>query len=345
MSRQYHLHFTTRKEGFSMNKNQAWGIYAQYIRDFINMKRSLGFKYENQEHILLQFDRLTTEEGETKVGISKELADKWCERRSNESDRSRYFRCVCISQLSSYLCNLGIRSYIPRLPPFQSTFTPYIYSKKEIASIFNAADALITPKRIMNSIIFIVPTLIRLLYGTGIRVGEALYLQNKDVNLSENYILVKDSKNSKQRIIPISESLSEVCQDYINHREKLPVLQSDDSPFFISLNGCACIKRTFYRYFRIVLKAAGIPYTGNHRGPRIHDIRHTSACHAMVNLAESGVDLYTSLPILSTYLGHQSLDATNGYVRLTATMYPDLLKDVDMICLNVFPNIENYETD
>ena len=62
-------------------------------------------------------------------------------------------------------------------------------------------------------------------------------------------------------------------------------------------------------------------------------------------MAESGVDLYTSLPILSTYLGHQSLGATNGYVRLTATMYPDLLKDVDMICLNVFPNIENYETN
>jgi integrase/recombinase XerD len=328
-----------------MNKNQAWGIYASYIRNFINMKRSLGFKYENQEHILLQFDRFTLEKGETKVGISKELADKWCERVSNESDGSRYFRCVCISQLSSYLCNLGIRSYIPRLPPFQSTFTPYIYSKKEIASIFNAADSLITSGRWMNSIIFIVPTLLRLLYGTGIRIGEALSLQNKDVKLKENQKLVKDSKNGKQRIIHISESLSEVCQDYINHRKKLPVLQSDDSPFFISLNGFVCIYRTVYRYFRIVLKAAGIPYTGNHCGPRIHDIRHTAACHALAKMAESGVDLYASLPILSTYLGHQSLDATNGYVRLTATMYPDLLKDVDMICLNVFPNIENYETN
>ena len=328
-----------------MSKKQAWGIYAPYIREFINMKKSFGFKYVRQERILLHFDRFTTERGETEVGISKELADKWGEQRDNESDGYRYYRCVCISQLSSYLCRIGIRSYIPRLPPFKITFTPYIYSKKEMTAIFNAADALIISRRNMNSIIFIVPTLLRLLYGTGIRIGEVLSLQNKDVNLSENYILVKDAKNGKQRVTPISESLSAVCQDYINHRKKLPVLQSDDSPFFISLNGSASVPHTFIWYFRIVLRTAGIPYTGNYRGPRIHDIRHTFACHALANMAESGVDLYTSLPVLSTYLGHQSLSATNGYVRLTAAMYPELMKDVDMICLNVFPNIKNHEAN
>lgn len=329
-----------------MNKNQAWGIYDPYIRDFINMKRDFGFKYEKQESILLRFDRFIAEKGETKVGISKELADKWCERRSNESDGNRYNRCVCISQLSSYLCGLGIRSYIPRLPPIQSSFTPYIYSKKEMSAIFKAADALLMCRKNMNSIIIIVPTLLRVLYGTGIRIGEALSLQNKDVNLSENYIMVKDSKNGKQRIIPISESLSAVCKDYLNHRKRLPVMQSGDTPFFISLNGSATNPHIFLIwYFRIVLRAAGIPYTGNYRGPRIHDIRHTFSCHALANMVESGVDLYTLLPILSTYLGHQSLNATNAYVRLTAAMYPGLLKDVDMICLNVFPNVKNYETD
>ena len=328
-----------------MNKNQAWGIYAPYIRDFVTMKRSFGFKYIKQECMLLRFDKFTIEEGETKVGISKELADKWCELRSNESDGNRYFRCVCISQFSSYLNSLGIRSYIPRLPPYKSTFIPYIYSKKEIAAIFSAADALIASGRRMRSIIFIVPTLLRVLYGTGLRIGEALSLHNKDVNLSENYIMVQDSKNGKQRIIPISESLSAVCQDYIYHRRKLPVLQTDDSPFFISLNGSATIPHTFRGWFQVVLRIAGITYAGNYHGPRIHDIRHTTACHALAKMAESGVDLYTSLPVLSTYLGHQSLNATNGYVRLTAAMYPGLLKEVDMICLNVFPNVENYETD
>jgi len=321
-----------------MSKNQAWGIYAPYIRDFVNIKRSLGFKYLKQEQILLRFDRFTIERSETELGVSKELADTWCKRRNNESDGNRYLRCVCISQFFSYLCNLGIRSYIPRLPPYQSSFTPYIYSKKEITAIFNAADALLISRRNMNTMIFIVPTLLRVLYGTGIRIGEALSLKNKDINLSENYIVVKDSKNEKQRIIPISESLSAVCKDYLHYRSKIPVLQSDDSLFFISLNGSAINPHTFLIwYFRIVLRAAGIAYTGNYRGPRIHDLRHTFSCHALAKMAESGIDLYTSLPVLSTYLGHQSLSATNGYVRLTAAMYPGLIKDVDMICLNVFP--------
>jgi integrase len=328
-----------------MRKNQFGGIYAPYIQQFIDLKRGLGFKYVLQEGILLRFDKFTIERGETEVGISKELADKWCERWNNESDSYRYNRCICLSQLSSYLCNLGVRSYIPRIPRRKITFTPYIFSKKEVTSIFNAADALVTPGRVMRSIIFIVPALIRLLYSTGIRVGEALSLQNKDINLIDNYIIIKDSKNGHQRMIPISESLSSVCQKYINYREKLPVLQSDNSSFFIALNGSACKYDTVYSNFRFVLKTAGIPFIGNGHGPRIHDIRHTFACHALAKMAESGIDLYTSLPLLSTYLGHQSLSATNGYVRLTAAMYPDLLKEVDMICLNVFPNVKTYETN
>ena len=328
-----------------MSKYKLWGVYAPYIKQFIDLKRSLGFKYVAEEYIYRRFDQFTIERGETEIGISKELADKWCERWNNESDSSRINRCLCISQLSSYLCKLGIRSYIPRIPRNKSTFTPYIFSKKEITAIFNTADSLVAPKRIMNSIIFIVPTLIRLLYGSGLRVGEALSLSNKDFNLRENYIIVKDSKNGTERMIPISESLSAVCQDYINYRKKLPVPQSENSPFFTSLNGSACMQHTFYRYFRIVLKAAGIPYIGNCHGPRIHDLRHSFAVASLVKMAESGVDLYTSLPVLSTYLGHKSLSSTNTYVRLTAEMYPRLLKDVDMVCLNVFPNVKNYATN
>jgi hypothetical protein len=59
-------------------------------------------------------------------------------------------------------------------------------------------------------------------------------------------------------------------------------------------------------------------------------------------MAEQGIDLYCSLPTLSTYLGHQSLEATDAYVRLTAEMYPGLIKDVDLICLNVFPKTPLY---
>jgi integrase/recombinase XerD len=328
-----------------MNRFSLWGIYAPYIRQFIDLKRSLGFKYITEETIYSIFDRFTTEMGETKVGISKELAEKWCECKNNESDTYRFHRCLCLSHLSSYLCKIGIPSYIPQLPRIKSSFTPYIFSKDEIAAIFNAADTLIAQRKMMNSIIFVMPALLRLLYGTGLRIGEALALRNKDINLTENFFIIRDSKNGKQRMIPISESLSAVCKEYVQHRDSFPLSKSENGFFFVSLNGYACSIDAVYRRFQDILKIAGIPFIGNHHGPRVHDLRHTFAVTSLAQMAESGVDLYAVMPILSTYLGHQSLNATDSYVRLTSEMYPALLRNINMICLNVFPDIKYHESN
>ena len=53
-----------------MSKNQVWGIYAPYIRQLIDLKRALGFKYVTEEYIYLRFDQFTIERGETETGIS-----------------------------------------------------------------------------------------------------------------------------------------------------------------------------------------------------------------------------------------------------------------------------------
>lgn len=328
-----------------MYNRAIWGIYAPYIRQFIDFKRSLGFKYVTEEIIYSIFDRVTIELGETKVGISKELSDKWCERKNNESESYWIHRAGCLVRLSSYLCKIGIRSYIPRLPRHKSTFVPFVFSKNEMESVFAAADALRTKHKMMNSIILIMPALIRLLYGTGLRIGEALALRNQDVNLIDNFLVVRDSKNGKQRMIPLSDSLSKVCRGYVFYRNALPLFISNESPFFMSLNGSPCSSGTVYEWFRDILIIAGIPFTGNHHGPRLHDLRHTFAVTSLAQMAESGIDMYGSLPILSTFLGHQSLSATDTYVRLTAEMNPGLLKDIDMVCLNLFPEIKSHEAN
>jgi integrase len=52
------------------------------------------------------------------------------------------------------------------------------------------------------------------------------------------------------------------------------------------------------------------------------------------------IDLYCALPILSTYLGHTSISATQRYVRLTAEFYPDLINKVSLTCAYVFPEVK-----
>lgn len=328
-----------------MNRNYN-SIYGLHIKQFVDMKIKLGFKYRTSSGILSQMDKLAEGNKEISPGITKEFAEKWSERLPNESEFYRYARVRLLAQFSSYLCDLGIQSFIPKLLAHpKSTFIPYIYSQKEIDSIFRVCDELRLQRANMNSCIICLPALIRLLFGTGLRISEALAIKNQDVNLEEKYLLIKDSKNSKERIIPISASLATVCEEYVNHRDRLPLRKIKTGYFFVKLNGSKCSCYGIHHRFKECLAKAGIAYIGRGHGPRLHDLRHTFAVTSLANMAEAGIDLYASLPILSNYLGHQSLDSTNHYVRLTANMYPSLLKDVNMVCLDVFPKFNNYEAD
>lgn len=320
-------------------------IYGLYIKQFIQLKRKLGFKYVTEAFTLSKIDDLALKTNQSSVGITREFADIWAEKRLNESDGYRYHRIFVLAQLSSYMNDIGIVSLIPRLPRFpKSSFVPYIYSQKEIAALFKACDKLRIGISHINSCLFCMPVLLRLLYATGIRLGEALVLTDDDVNLEEKYIRIKDSKNGKQRIIPIAISLVNVCKEYLKYRDLLPFQKSKTGYFFVNASGNKC-GQGVRQWFRKCLELANIPYLGEKQGPRIHDLRHTFAVTSLASMAESGMDLYVSLPILSNYLGHQCIDSTNHYVRLTASMFPDLVSELDKTCMDVFPKYKNYETN
>lgn len=330
-----------------MNEIFYQSIYAPYISDLISFKRALGFKYVEEARIFRRFDAFIVKEEIKQIGITRELFEKWRDQIPGESDNYKYARCVCLNQLAAYLSDVGITSHISRLPKRRSSFIPYIFSKQEINNLFEASNRIEISHRRMNSVIFSIPILLRFLYSTGLRIGEALSLNNEDINLSDNFLVVKDSKNGKERLVPLSETLSLSCKKYLKYKEKLPINIFADSPFFISLNGARYTQSEAYYWFRKLLIKCNIPFIGNehqHRGPRIHDLRHTAACHALAQMAENGMDLYCSLPILSAFLGHQSLKATDLYVRLTAEMYPELIHKMDIEYLTVFPKIE-YESN
>ena len=317
------------------------------MSQFIDMKRKLGFEYKTGSFILSKIDNLAEIRKETSPGITKDFAEDWSKKQPNESEHYRCDRIRFLVQFSSYLCDVGIQSYIPKLPrSSQHTFIPYIYSKQEIDDIFKASDKLrLKSHANFNTSLISIPALIRLLYCTGIRINEALAIRKRDINLDEKYLRITDSKNGKERIIPISDSLVSVCKEYVGYRNHLLQSNIQSEYFFVRLNGQKCSYKSIGKWFKKCLNGANIKYMGEKYGPRIHDLRHTFAVTSLANMADSGIDLYASLPILSCYLGHQSLDATNHYVRLTANMYPDLIKDVDMICLDVFPKFKNYEAN
>jgi integrase/recombinase XerD len=83
-----------------------------------------------------------------------------------------YSKVKVVKQLAEYLLDQGIKTYVPQLPKYRrGTFIPYIYSYEEINAIFRACDSLRMKCKSVASCIFIMPCLLRLLYGTGIRIS------------------------------------------------------------------------------------------------------------------------------------------------------------------------------
>lgn len=329
-----------------MNKSFNHGIYTGLIKQYIAYKRSLGFKMEDTEERLRRFDRLTITRGDISIGISRELFQQWSIPFPSESDVNRYGRISILRQFSSYLQMIGYHSYIPQLPKYKSTFIPHIFTKTEIASIFQASDKLFLKRRYMYSQICVMPTLLRMLYSTGLRVGEALNLKHRDVNLDGRYLVLRACKNGQERVVPLSGSLVEVCKDYYAYKQKQLIDTGQDTYFFTALDGSKCWPVTVYEHFRTVLYKAGISHKGRGKGPRLHDLRHTFCVNALIKRSEAGLDIYYSMPILSIYVGHQSVEATSKYVRLTSEMYPDLLNKVNSAYKYIFPEIGiEYSSD
>jgi len=313
---------------------KMYGIYASHIEQYLAFKRNLGFKLRDIDYIFRQFDQLTITRKENTVGITKELSDAWCEKRPNESSGTRHARVSAISVFARFLCDSGITCYVSEVPVRNKYFTPYIFTRDQARQIIMASDGYIPVKITGKGAHQMVPVLFRLLYGTGLRVGEALTLNDKDVDTEAGHIIVRESKNGMERLVPISDSLTMVCARYRRSKNNH---QLRSTLFFTKDDGSPCGKCTVYAFFRQALWEVGIPHQGRGLGPRVHDLRHTFACHALAAMAESGEDLYHALPILSTYLGHKTLESTDKYVRLTAEMYPDLLKRESNLSASVFP--------
>lgn len=320
-------------------------VLAPYMRLMLQRKEAAGIVASRAKWILKEFDTFVNSEHLESPRITESFIDKWNKTRIADSAGTMYAKYSTWHQLATFMCRCGCECYIPRLPrqPKPDT-TPYIYTNEQIASIFKAADEYRLRNINMNNTMFPMPVLLRLLYGTGMRISEALSTKNADLHLDENYIHLKKTKNGHERIVPVDVSLNKVLHEYIAYRDRMPLkgVSSLDQPLFIKPDGTELTRGSVLSNFKKLLEKCRIPYKGNHAGPRIHDLRHTFAVHALVQMSQSGMDLYASLPILSTCLGHTTLSATEQYVRLTCSMYPELENQCSSINAFVYPKVYKH---
>lgn len=315
-------------------------ILAKEINRLIEIKRSMGFNVLQYRYMLKEIDDYVHSQNLETPIISRELIDGWLKTRINDSPRTLYAKYTVWAQVARNMRRNGYVCYIPKLPPLPKVdFIPYIYTHEQVSRLFEECDNLVVVNKKKNVGLFCMPILYRLLYSTGLRISEALSIRNEDINIEQKYIIIRKSKNGAERIVPICESLFLALKQYESYRNRIPIegIKLPKYLYFIKLDGTAISSGSVLLCFHRLLKMCGIPYKGSHHGPRVHDLRHTFAVHALAQMGHNKIDIYAGLPILSTCLGHKSPASTELYVRLTYTMFPEIEEQCSQINTQIFP--------
>ncbi|MDN4012536.1 tyrosine-type recombinase/integrase [Chryseobacterium gambrini] len=318
--------------------------FSSYIEGFLREKEQKGLlRGLMLKCYMLEFDRFFIEYNITNLHITREVILQWKDTRLNDKATNLYKKYTTWVSFCKYMCRMGIECYIPHTPKEgrQNDYIPYIYTHEEINLLFSNVDKLRINNYKHKTQMFILPAFLRLLYSTGIRIGEALSITNEDVKFKEKVIEINDSKNDRQRIVAINDSLYEVLLQYQKFKESMPIrgICDADKSFFVTQNGKPCLSNRIYKWFEQLLLHSDVPKQPCFNRPRIHDIRHTAAVHALEKLVKSGEDIYCALPMISVFLGHKNIKSTEAYVRLTDEMFPDLIQKGSITSF-VFPDMK-----
>ena len=293
-------------------------IFADEINEYLNYKISSGFKEASYCWNLNTFDKFCVKQMINAPIFTREFADEWLKRRNSEMSTTHYSRINVIKNFLIYLHKKGFDVTITRDISFRNTqFQPHIYTEDEIRKYFIAVDTFNSNKHKKSQIQL--PVIFRILYCCGTRINETLGIRKQDVDLDEGIIRLFETKNDCERYIVLGDDLLKLIRQFAS---KCFYLLNDDDYIFTSSNGKRLGGDAIYDYHRVFLRQAGIPFIGDGKGPRIHDWRHTFSVYSFKQMLDAGVDMYVALPILSTYLGHKSIYATEQYVRLTMSMFP-----------------------
>ncbi len=196
-------------------------------------------------------------------------------------------------------------SLVPHRP---TRATPFLYTEDQVAALMAAAGSFPSPIRRATF-----ETIVALLWATGMRIGEALSLDNGDVDLVHGVLTVREAKFNKSRQLPVHESTVRALRAYAKRRVQL-CPDATTSAFFLSAAGTRVLYCNFHLGFQELVRRAGIEPRSPSCRPRPHDLRHSFAVRTLIGWYRDGLEVEAKLPKLSTYLGHVHPAGTYWYL-------------------------------
>lgn len=293
----------------------------QALNDYLQMRRRLGFQLREAESLLRSFVRFLQAEGAPH--ITRELAVRWATQPAQDQPSTWAWRLGIVRRFAIWHSAVDPRTEVlpPGLLPHRyRRKPPHIYSDEEIERILRQAQQFRSPKGLRARTY---TTLIGLLVATGMRVNEALGLNQTDIDVKLGILYIRRTKFAKSRYVPVHPSTVRALKKYAEARDR--VVSTPLTPaFFVSERGRRITEWGARYTFAKLCQQIGLREgaKGHGRGPRLMDMRHRFAARTLINWYRAGLDVERELPRLSTYLGHVHINDTYWYLEAV----PELLQ-------------------
>ena len=288
------------------------------IRDYLALRRGLGFKLVRHESGLNEFASFLARKHNSHITVA--LALEWATQHAHQQPAEWAARLSVVRGFARHWSATDPLTEVPPLgllPYRPARAQPYFYSDQEIRALLRAAKT-------RTSIDPLRPWTYHCLFGllavTGLRLGEALNLRPEDMDWSEGILTIRGAKFGKSRLVPLHASTCQVLADYTKRRDRRFGARAEGH-FLVNKNGNRLDKGEVHRAFYMLSRQIELRAVDASRGPRLHDFRHRFAVQTLLRWYRNGEDPKRRLPILSTYLGHAHV--TDTYWYLTGT--PELL--------------------
>jgi integrase/recombinase XerD len=286
------------------------------IREHVERMRTLGFRYD--ENRFLRFDRFLQRQPDASKQTLSTLVRQHAALASSAAMKLERIKVGRV--LARALNRRGIPTAAPERDRmlvqemFRMRCRPYIYTEDEIRLLLETARRFPSPKAPLRPLTL--HTMLVLGYCAGLRIGEIVGLELKDIDLNAGTIEVRDTKFFKSRLLPLSSDAVAAVQTYMKAREKAGASSNPDSSLFWHEKGGYgyVVAETLLRR---VIQQAGLRKTPGRGGPRVHDLRHTFVVHRMTQWYRQGINPQGHLPYLAAYLGHRDIHSTLVYLTIT----------------------------
>jgi integrase len=285
----------------------------QLVARYLAHRRQLGYELVSTSILLRSFARFADRDAPGQP-LTIDLGYRWALAPAHLSLQYRQSRLGALRGLARYAILFDPRTEVMPKAQFGSSAlrrpTPHVYTLAQVRWLMRDAALLEpswSPLRALT-----MRTVIGLLWCTGLRIGEAVRILDRDFDARAATLRIATRKFSPERIIPIHPSVVRALQRYQRERlQRYPRSQH----LFVSHSGQGglSLRTTIEFYFRWL--ASPLRPKGSLESVRLHDFRHTFATHWVARWSRQSAPLPHHLVLLTRYLGHHKFSDTYWYIQ------------------------------